>query len=122
MAQPLEPRRAWIDDWLMGTDPTREALLARAFVDIFRRFWMAEGLGERSRSTRRRHSGGLHALGGYLVSRGLEPEHTERTAHELLWEAVELDEGPLIFWDNEAWQDELDTTCRRLRRYLEKGN
>lgn len=50
---------------------------------------------------------------------GVEPEYSEWTAHELLWEAVEIGEGPMIFGGDEAWQGELDATCRRLRRYLE---
>jgi|GEM_PF-1231030 len=119
MAAQLEPSEAWINDWLLGVDPTREADLARSFVDVFARFWVAQRLSEKSETTRRRHSGSLRALGGHLVKEGVEPEYSEWTAHELLWEAVEIGEGPMIFGGDEAWQGELDATCRRLRRYLE---
>jgi hypothetical protein len=36
----------------------------------------------------------------------------------LLIEAIDLDEGPMIHYYDERWQAELDTTCRRLHRYL----
>jgi hypothetical protein len=120
MERDLKPRMDWVDDWRVGTDPTRELELSRALVETFREFWLVEGLDERSESTRRRYSGGLHPLGGYLVSQGVDPDHVGSSARELLWEAVALDEGPLIFQDNEAWQEELDRACRKLRRYLEK--
>lgn len=116
----LKPSMEWVEDWEIGVDPARELELSRAFVEIFGEFWLVDGMDMKSESTRRRYSGGLHALGGHLVSEGLDKGQEGRSARELLWEAVEFDEGPLLFQDDEAWQRELDRTCARLRQYLEE--
>lgn len=114
----MEPGEDWIEHWRAGADPERERKLGRDLLKVFREFWEGEALSEASKSTRNRYSGSLHALGGYLVARGIEEAHVESDAHGLLLEAIDLDEGPLIHYDNEVWQAELDTTCRRLYRYL----
>lgn len=115
----MGPQGEWVKDWMIGDDPDRERELASGLLEIFQDFWRAEGLGEKSKSTVRRHSGSLHALGGHLVARGNEEDQVGKSARELLSEAVDLDEGPLLFHDHESWQMELDSTCRKLHRYLE---
>jgi hypothetical protein len=114
----MKPREEWTEDWRANVDPAREGKLGRDLLTVFREFWESENLSAASKSTRNRYSGSLYALGGYLVARGIEVDHGLKSAHELLIEAIDLDEGPLIHFDNEAWQAELDTTCRRLYRYL----
>jgi len=114
----MGPREEWIEAWMAGVDVARERKLARDLLNVFRAFWEDEDLSAASKSTRNRYSGSLHALGGYLVARGIEVDHVAKSAHELLIEAIDLDEGPMIHFDNEAWQAELDTTCRRLYRYM----
>lgn len=114
----MEPREEWTKDWRAGVDPAREGKLGRDLLTVFRQFWENENLSTASKSTRNRYSASLHALGGYLVVRGIELDHGLKSAQELLIEAIDLDEGPLIHSDNEAWQAELDTTCRRLYRYM----
>lgn len=107
-----------LKDWMIGRDPVTERELGTNLLAIFTSFWTSEGLTERSESTQRRHSGSLHALGGHLVARGIEADRVGQKALELLTDAVELDEGPFLFHDHELWQADLDSTCRKLRRYL----
>lgn len=114
----MGPDRKWIDDWMLGVDVERERELGRWFLLHFAEFWVVEGLDRRSETTRRRYSGSLHALGGYLVKRAVSDDHAGDSAGELLWDAIDLDEGPLIFYDHEVRQEELDRTCRRLYEHL----
>jgi hypothetical protein len=59
----------------------------------------------------------LHALCGYLVERGVFEEN-EMSAHELLSDNISQYEGPLIYYSNEDWQNELDMISRKLYKYL----
>lgn len=117
----MQPTEEWIEEWIVGLNLTYEREVGSALLGVFSGFWETAELGQKSETTQRRYSGSLHALGGHLVaqaSSAISGEDETRSLHELLWEAVELGEGPLIFPDHEQWQRELDTTCRKLRRYL----
>jgi len=114
----MSPRDEWVEDWRIGVDLERERELGMDFLKVFVASWEGEGLTTASKTTRTRYSGSLHALGGYLVARGIEPDHAEKDAKGLLREAIDLDKGPLIHYDNEVWQAELDRTCRWLYRHL----
>lgn len=112
------PDPRWVDDWMVGVEVEREREVGRWLVEQFSGFWVSEGLDRKSKSTRGRYSGSLHALGGYLLKRGVSEDHAEDSAQDLLWDAIDPDEGPMIFDDHEVWQEELDRTCRRLYKYL----
>ncbi|MBI2217427.1 MAG: hypothetical protein HYU51_09030 [Candidatus Rokubacteria bacterium] len=114
----MKPQTAWIGDWRIGEAPSREAEVSRELLRVFIAFWEAERLGEKAKTTQRRYSSALHALGGYLVERANDDDRRDQTARDLLRESVELDEGPLIAHDNEPWQREIDMVCRKLHRYL----
>ncbi|MDD8019468.1 MAG: hypothetical protein PHP42_13930 [Bacteroidota bacterium] len=43
------------------------------------------------------------------------------TAKELLDEYVNEYEGPLVFMDNETWQNEFDGVCRKLHKFLKNN-
>lgn len=117
----LEPNDTWISHWRYGVEPDREREVSRHLLGIFRRFWQDEELGTRSLTTRRRYSSGLQALGGYLVKKSFEDDWRGMTAAELLRDALAGgDDGPLIHYDHELWQRDLDTVCRRLYRYLDR--
>jgi hypothetical protein len=98
--------------------PAREREIGRELVRIFGAFWSSGGVAEKSSTTQRRYSGSLHALGGYLVGKSVDADGFGKTARELLDEAIEDQEGPLIYHDHESWQQELDTVCRKLYRSL----
>jgi len=114
----MKPDPTWARDWQVGLAPAREAAVSRELIGIFTAFWEAAKLDEKAKTTRSRYAAGLHALGGYLVERAASSEADVESVEKLLLEAIDTDEGPLIHHDNEAWQRELDTVCRKLHRYL----
>jgi hypothetical protein len=114
----LAPRTAWIDDWRLGVVPSREAEIARELIRVFTAFWSSEDIAAKSLTTQRRYSGSLHALGGYLIGKAVDDEGFGKLAHELLAEALDDQEGPLVYHDHEVWQGELDTVCRKLYKFL----
>jgi hypothetical protein len=115
------PQYSWKTEWRLGVDTRFESKIGEEIIEVFSAFWRDEGIGERSKSTRQRYEGALHALGGYLVQKAVEREESQRSGREMVRSAVEADEGPLIHLDNLSWQQELDTVCRRLNKYLQKN-
>jgi len=83
-------------------------------------FWDEEQLDGKSLTTRNRYSASLHALGGYLVKRGISGEDLNKTAYEMLSEYVGPDDGPLIYHHNEDWQNEVDMVCRKIYKQINK--
>ena len=74
-----------------------------------------------SRTTLRKHVDNLWLLGGELI-RDVHntPALRKRPITALLFEAIE-DGGPLLYHgDSEAEQRSFDSTCRKLRRFLEQ--
>lgn len=117
----MKPENKWIDDWRIDENPSREHEIAVALLEIFMGFWDSRKLDEKSKSTKQRYANGLHALGGFLVENAvLSEKDFARTAEELLFEYLDPYEGPLVFLDNEAWQEELDMVCRKLYKYIKK--
>lgn len=114
----MKPNKKWIKDWKIGLDRLRENEIAADLVDFFSDFWEKEKLEQKSKTTRTRYSGALHALGGYLVEQAISEDESDKTAHELLAEYLGPFDGPLIYHDNEDWQDELDMVCRKLYKYF----
>ncbi len=113
----MKPNNKWIKDWRCGENPEREELLSNAFLKVFVDFWVKSDLENKSKSTKNRYSSALHALGGYLVERGVFEEN-EMSAHELLFDKISQYEGPLIHYSNDDWQNELDMVSRKLYKYL----
>jgi hypothetical protein len=107
----MRPDDSWIEQWSVGHSPAKEDEASRELLRIFRKFWTAEELDRKSKSTRSRYAGSLHALGSQLV---------EKVGYTDLEVPIgdHLGEGPLIWQENEAWQRELDATCGKLERFL----
>ena len=74
-----------------------------------------------SRNTLRKHLNNLWLLGGELIRDvNNTPALRKRPMAALLFEAVE-EGGPLLYHgDSEAEQRSFDSTCRKLRRFLEQ--
>ena len=74
-----------------------------------------------SRNTLRKHVDNLWRLGGELIRDvNTTPALRKRPMAALLFEAVE-DGGPVLYpGDSEAAQRSFDSTCRKLRRFLEQ--
>ena len=62
----------------------------------------------------------MHVLGGYLVEQAISGDDPGKTADDLLSEHIGPDDGPLIFQDNESWQDEVDMVCRKIYKHMKK--
>ena len=112
-----KPDKSWINDWRLGENPDREKELGRYFVSIFNDFWIKSKLEDKSKSTKNRYSGALHCLGGYLTKKGIY-EDMDLSAPELIEKYITEFEGPLIHYDNESWQNELDMVCRKLYKSM----
>ena len=74
-----------------------------------------------SRKTLRKHVDNLWLLGGELIRDvNTTPALRKRPIAALLFEAIE-EGGPLLYpGDSEAAQRSFDSTCRKLRRFLEQ--
>ena len=115
----MKPNKDWIKEWQISENPSREKALSNDLLRFFIGFWEAQGLDGKSKSTRNRYSTALHAIGGYLVERGILVDEVDMTADELLYEYISPYEGPLIHQDEEAWQEEIDMVSRKLYKYME---
>ncbi len=114
----MKPDSKWIKDWRCGIYPEREGQLGNEFLKVFIDFWVKSDLENKSKSTKNRYSAALHAIGGYLVKRGVSEENEKLSAHELLLDSISEDEGPLIYYSDEDWQNELDMVSRKLYKYF----
>ena len=114
----MKPNSKWIDDWQIGVQPSREKDISTDLVRFFMEFWSKQKLDEKSKTTRNRHLSSLHALGGYLVEQAISDEDLGKTADELLFEYIGSYDGPVIFHDNERWQDEVDMVCHKIYKYM----
>jgi len=114
----MKPNREWIDDWRLGVKLSRENQISTDLLDLFFDFWGAEKLDKKSKTTVNRYSTSLHALGGYLVELSISDDASDKTAKKLISEYISPDEGPLIYHENEIWQDEIDMVCRKIYKYM----
>lgn len=117
----MRPKREWIDDWRIGLNSTREVQISNDLLEFFLGFWCAEKLDNKSSKTARRYFASLHALGGFLVEQAISDDNLEKTAIELLSESISSDEGPLVYYENEIWQDKLDMVCRKIYKYMKRN-
>lgn len=114
----MKPTNDWITDWRYGVTPSQEEKTSEELLEIFQDFWVWANLETKSKSTKQRYSAALRALGGYLVEETRSGHRDSKTIREFLKGYIDSGDGPLIYHDNEAWQNELDTVCRRLYKYL----
>ncbi len=109
----------WTSDWTVCKEDRQ---LSQKLIPIFERF--LGGLLEKgvSKRTLRRHESACHALGGYIVGevfgRGDESFSPDETGETVLLRFIDDSGGPLVYQDEEAWQNKLDATCRKLFTHL----
>ena len=115
-----KPNENWINDWIIGENTQREKEISSVLVKCFIEFWEKQSFEIKSKATINRYYNSLHALGGYIVEHSIEDDCLSKTAIELLNESIGHDDGPLIYQDNENWQNELDMVCRKLYKYIQK--
>ena len=118
----MKPAEDWIEDWVCGVDEKRERLIGRELVTIFQGFWNKLNLDSKSKSTRNRHANALHALAGHIIEDAIRREVLDCEPRRRLMDSLYDDEGPLVYHDNENYQRELDSVCRKLYKYLKAEN
>jgi hypothetical protein len=114
----MKPKNTWIDDWRYGVNPSLEKQTSEELIKLFLDFWLWANLDAKSKSTMQRYSAALHSLGGYLVEEAGNGRRGDEEIRSFLECHIDSGDGPLIHHDNENWQDELDTVCRKLYKYL----
>lgn len=107
----------WATSWC-GEE--RDVIAGERVVAVFTPFLqdlLAQGL---SRKTRNLHRDNLWLLGGEIIRDINEtPKLRKRPAAELIREAIENDEGPLIHGGfSEQEQRSFDSTCKKLNRFM----
>ena len=120
MTKANEWSNKWINDWHIGVKPSKETAIAADLLDFFLDFWDKMNIDEKSKTTKNRYSSALHALGGYLVEQAISDDDQDKTAGDLLLEYIGPDDGPLIFHDNESWQNEVDLVCRKICKHMKE--
>jgi hypothetical protein len=106
----------WPHSW-MGLE--KDLLPGEALVVCFRPFIEHLAASSLSPKTIRRHVDNLWLLGGEIIrDLNYTPARRKVAAQKLLRDVVGADGGPLIYNGSEEEQRSLDSTCRKLHRFL----
>ena len=106
----------WPRSW-MGLE--KDVPPGEQLVDCFRPFIEHLASSNLSPKTIRRHVDNLWLLGGEIIrDLNLDPSQRKVAVHKLLRDAIRTDGGPLIYNGSEEAQYSLDSTCRKLHRFL----
>jgi hypothetical protein len=109
-----------LDDWphsWMGME--KDLPPGEALVVCFRPFIEHLAASSLSPKTIRRHVDNLWLLGGEIIrDLNYTPALRKVPAEKLIRDAVGADGGPLIYNGSEEEQRSLDSTCRKLHRFL----
>jgi len=106
----------WPHSW-MGLE--KDLPPGEALVVCFRPFIEHLAASSLSPKTIRRHVDNLWLLGGEIIrDLNYDPALRKAPAEKLLRDVVGADGGPLIYNGSEEDQRSLDSTCRKLYRFL----
>ena len=106
----------WPDSWAGLEDDKAPGRRLLAELRPFITYLIGEGL---SVKTVRLHLDNLWAIGGEVVRRfNHEPELRKASARQLLFDAVDIGEAPLLPHATEAEQRAADATARKLLKFL----
>lgn len=110
----------WPHAWRVES---RDLLPAERLLDLFKVF-LAELIEQHlSRTTLRRHRNHLFELGGEIIRQlNLHPRLRKRPILRVLKDFLDQEGGPLIYPRvSETEQRALDSTCRKLHRFLARS-
>lgn len=109
----MEP---WPDSWA-GVD--EDEPIGRDLVTVMRPFMMHLVQRNFSRRTLRRHLDNLWLIGGEIIRKlNYEPRLRSKSASDLLLDAIADGGAPFVHNFNEAEQEVVDVTARKLLRFL----
>ncbi len=124
-ASPLERYCRGLDDWprsWMGQE--KDLSTGEQLVACFRPFLEALVVSELSPKTIQRHVDNLWALGGEIIRAiNEDPSLRKKRIEQILGDRIDEEGGPLVFAleSEEALQRSLDSTCRKLHRFLRES-
>jgi len=115
------PNYNWAEYWRIGLKPNEEKLLSLEIIKIYKEFWKQQSLSSKSKTTRRRYSNGLAAIGSHIIDQLFNsyPEKYDqnKSASDVLLDFVDKYEGPLIY-ETENEQREIDLVSRKLYKFI----
>ena len=115
------PNDNWAEYWRIGLKPNEEKSLSLEIVKIYKEFWKQQSLSSKSKTTRRRYSNGLAAIGSHIIDQlfNIYPEKYDqnKSASDVLLDFVDKYEGPLIY-ETENEQREIDLVSRKLYKFI----
>ena len=115
------PNDNWAEYWRIGLKPNEEKLLSLEIIKIYKEFWKQQSLSSKSKTTRRRYSNGLAAIGSHIIDQlfNIYPEEYDqnKSASDVLLDFVDKYEGPLIY-ETENEQREIDLVNRKLYKFI----
>ena len=113
----------WIKDWAIEEDPIKEKEASIILIKLFQDFLKDYRIEDKSKSTQNRYFSHLHALGGHIIEKCIyDEDYKNHKTINILLDQLSPYEGPMIYWTNESWQNELDTVCKRLYKFLKRNN
>ncbi len=109
----------WDKDWSIYKEDLN---LSNKIIPIFESYLISLLEKGASKTTFNRYKNACHALGGYIVGEvygyGIETFYGNESGEEIILRFIDENGGPLVHHDNEAWQNEIDATCKKLHSYL----
>ena len=115
------PNDNWAKYWRIGLKPNEEKSLSLEIIKIYKEFWKQQSLSSKSKTTRRRYSNGLAAIGSHIIDQlfNFYPEKYDqnKSASDVLLDFVDKYEGPLIY-ETENEQREIDLVSRKLYKFI----
>ena len=115
------PNYNWAKYWRIGLKPNEEKSLSLEIIKIYKEFWKQQSLSSKSKTTRRRYSNGLAAIGSHIIDQlfNFYPEKYDqnKSASDVLLDFVDKFEGPLIY-ETENEQREIDLVSRKLYKFI----
>ena len=115
----MENYSNWVRDWNCSDDDEK---LSNELICIFEDFFSMLRETNLSHKTIKKHESSCHALGGYIISEIFGYENdldlAELPPKEILNNYISSHEGPLIYPQHEAFQNEIDSTCKKLFKFI----
>ncbi len=109
----------WDKEWHIEKDDYK---ISNKIIPIFESYLDELSKKNVSKKTFKRHEVACFSLGNHIIGIifGYQTDsfkHNE-TGENILLYYIDKYEGPLVHHDNESWQRELDTTCKKLYKHI----
>ena len=118
------PNDTWAEFWLIGLKPNEEKSLSLKIIKIYKEFWKQQSLSSKSKTTKRRYSNGLAAIGSHIIdklfNRYPEDYDSNKSGFDVLLDFVDEYEGPLIY-ETENEQREIDLVSKKLYKFIKQS-